>query len=61
MTKDQDKWPDLIAFLGDQVYADEPSDAMTEFIEARRDISKPPGNELKDYEEYAHLYQIGVD
>src|SRR5205085_6125201 len=27
-----------------------------EFIAARRDTSEPPGKELKDYEEYAHLY-----
>jgi len=51
-------WPDLVLFLGDQVYADETSEAMQEFIESRRDISEPPGKELKDYEEYAHLYSL---
>ena len=51
-------WPDLVLFLGDQVYADETSDEMQEFIESRRDISEPPGEELKDYEEYAHLYKL---
>ena len=45
-------------FLGDQVYADETSDAMREFIASRRDIDEPPGEELKDFEEYAHLYQL---
>ncbi|TLM71183.1 alkaline phosphatase D family protein [Pseudarthrobacter sp. NamB4] len=49
-------WPDLVAFLGDQVYADSTSKQMQEFIKARRDIKAPPGEELKDYEEYAHLY-----
>jgi hypothetical protein len=49
-------WPDLLAFLGDQVYADLTSDQMQEFIRGRRDIKEPPGEELKDYEEYAHLY-----
>jgi hypothetical protein len=49
-------WPDLVAFLGDQVYADLTSEQMQEFIRARRDINAPPGEELKDYEEYAHLY-----
>ncbi|MBE0008604.1 MULTISPECIES: alkaline phosphatase D family protein [unclassified Arthrobacter] len=51
-------WPDLVVFLGDQVYADVTSDAMQEFIKARRDISEEPGEELKDYEEYAHLYNL---
>jgi PhoD-like phosphatase len=51
-------WPDLVAFLGDQVYADSTSKQMQEFIRARRDIESPPGEELKDYEEYAHLYYL---
>jgi PhoD-like phosphatase len=52
------RWPDLVLFLGDQVYADETTDEMQEFIKERRDISEPPGTELKDYEEYAHLYKL---
>ncbi len=55
---DHEKWPDRILFLGDQVYADETSDAMQEFIAARRDIEEPPGEELKDFEEYTHLYKL---
>ena len=51
-------WPDLVVFVGDQVYADLTSDQMQEFIRARRDIEAPPGEELKDYEEYAHLYYL---
>jgi hypothetical protein len=51
-------WPDLVAFLGDQVYADLTSEQMQEFIRARRDIKEPPGEELQDYEEYAHLYHL---
>jgi phosphodiesterase/alkaline phosphatase D-like protein len=54
----EEEWPDLVAFLGDQVYADETSPAMQEFIAARRDIDEPPGIEIKDYEEYAHLYHL---
>jgi hypothetical protein len=50
--------PSLVLFLGDQVYADETSDAMREFIAARRDIDEPPGEELQDFEEYAHLYRL---
>ncbi|WP_458778685.1 alkaline phosphatase D family protein [Arthrobacter sp. D3-16] len=51
-------WPDLVAFLGDQVYADSTSKHMQEFIRSRRNIKEPPGKELKDYEEYAHLYYL---
>ncbi len=51
-------WPDLVLFLGDQVYADETSEAMREFIASRRSLEEPPGEELKDYEEYAHLYKL---
>lgn len=52
------RWPDLVLFLGDQVYADQTTEAMQEFIESRRDISKAPWEELRDYEEYAHLYRL---
>ncbi len=51
-------WPDLLLFLGDQVYADETTREMQEFIESRRDIDQEPGTELRDYEEYAHLYKL---
>ncbi|MGC0236160.1 alkaline phosphatase D family protein [Arthrobacter sp. SD76] len=53
-----ERWPDLVVFLGDQVYADLTSEQMQEFIKSRRDISEPPGEELQDYEEYAHLYYL---
>ncbi|MFC6285008.1 alkaline phosphatase D family protein [Nocardioides sp. GCM10027113] len=55
---DEVRWPDLVLFLGDQVYADETSDEMREFISSRRDIDQPPGTELADYQEYAHLYRL---
>jgi hypothetical protein len=51
-------WPDLVLFLGDQVYADSTSEEMQQFIRERRDPGEPPGEELKDYEEYAHLYRL---
>jgi phosphodiesterase/alkaline phosphatase D-like protein len=57
-SEDDERWPDLVLFLGDQVYADETSAAMQEFIAARRDIHEGPGEELKDFEEYAHLYKL---
>ena len=58
VTGDPERWPDLVVFLGDQVYADDTSPLMKEFIAARRDPSQPPWTELKDYEEYAHLYRL---
>ncbi len=58
MAEDDVAWPDLLLFLGDQVYADETTAEMQEFIAARRDIEEPPGEELKDFEEYAHLYEL---
>jgi phosphodiesterase/alkaline phosphatase D-like protein len=58
LTGEADRWPDLVVFLGDQVYADDTSPAMKEFIASRRDPEQPPGDELKDYEEYAHLYRL---
>ena len=54
----QEERPGLLMFLGDQVYADSTSTEMQDFIRARRDIHEEPGRELKDYEEYAHLYQL---
>ncbi|GAB3664771.1 alkaline phosphatase D family protein [Nocardioides korecus] len=59
VTRDEQlAWPDLVVFLGDQVYADETTRAMQEFISSRRDIEQPPGKELRDFEEYAHLYAL---
>lgn len=53
-----ERWPDLVLLLGDQVYADDTSEEMRAFIAQRRDPSQAPGYELKDYEEYAHLYRL---
>ncbi len=50
--------PDLLLFLGDQVYADSTTEEMQKFIRSRRDIHEEPGKELKDFEEYAHLYEL---
>lgn len=51
-------WPDLLLLLGDQVYADDTSPEMRDFIAARRSLDEPPGGELTDFEEYAHLYAL---
>jgi phosphodiesterase/alkaline phosphatase D-like protein len=51
-----DTWPDLLMLLGDQVYADETSPAMRDFIRTRRDIRRAPKSEVADFEEYTRLY-----
>jgi PhoD-like phosphatase len=51
------EWPDAVLLLGDQVYADEVSPKTREFIEARRDVREPPGEEIADFEEYTRLYR----
>ena len=48
--------PHLLLLLGDQIYADDTSPGVRAFISARRDISKPPGHEVADFEEYTRLY-----
>jgi hypothetical protein len=48
--------PDLLLLLGDQVYADEVSDATRRWIAGRRDLAEPPGEQVADYEEYTRLY-----
>ena len=60
-SRDDERWPDILVMLGDQVYADETSDEMQEFIEQRRGLSDPPGKELKDFIEYAHLYRLAYE
>jgi hypothetical protein len=57
VTQEPHEWPDMLAMLGDQVYADEVSPKTLEFIRSRRDTSQPPGEEVKDFEEYTRLYQ----
>lgn len=58
LAKGESDRPDVLALLGDQVYADETSPQMHDFIASRRDFEEPPGEEIKDYAEYAHLYQL---
>ena len=51
------EWPDAMILLGDQVYADEVSPGVREFIRSRRDPEVPPGETVADFEEYTRLYQ----
>ncbi|CAL9432412.1 alkaline phosphatase D family protein [Streptomyces sp. enrichment culture] len=48
--------PDVLLLLGDQVYADETSQATRRRLAARRDPKDPPGTQVADYEEYTWLY-----
>jgi hypothetical protein len=50
------EWPDMLMLLGDQVYADEASPNTLDFIRSRRDTAEPPGEEVKDFQEYTRLY-----
>jgi hypothetical protein len=52
----RDEWPQVLLCLGDQVYADEDSPKTREFIRARRNTSKPPHEEVADFQEYTRLY-----
>lgn len=54
---DPTSWPHGLVLLGDQIYADDVSPRTGAFIRARRDTAAPPGAEIADFQEYAHLYQ----
>jgi PhoD-like phosphatase len=56
LESEPDRWPELVLLLGDQVYADEVSPQAWEFIHSRRDTTRPPGEEVADFEEYTRLY-----
>lgn len=58
MAKGEGEWPDFILFLGDQLYADETLPQMRDFIQQRRGLQDPPGEEVKDFVEYAKLYDL---
>ncbi len=66
-----ERWPDLLLFVGDQIYADEPSEELQERLRERRAAGfGPPGAaagtpaaddpvtaEICDFEEYTWLYR----
>jgi hypothetical protein len=56
-TEDPVRWPHQLLLLGDQVYADEVPPGTARFIRARRDVSRPPGLEVADFDEYARIYR----
>jgi hypothetical protein len=62
LSQDAAEWPDLLLFVGDQVYADDASPATRTKVEARRghltdDDRFPSLDDVADFEEYTWLYQ----
>ncbi|GAB3536242.1 alkaline phosphatase D family protein [Arthrobacter tecti] len=57
-SRDGSTQPDLIAFLGDQVYADIPSNEMLQLIRDDRGIATKLDAELRNYEEYTQIYRL---
>ncbi len=55
--QDHEQWPDLLLLVGDQVYADETSPAIQDYIRTRRDIRREPKAEIANFEEYTRLYR----
>ena len=52
-----EEWPDIVVMLGDQVYADDTvAGRCGRLIRSRRNIRRPPHDEVADYEEYTALY-----
>ncbi|MFF3227474.1 alkaline phosphatase D family protein [Nocardia suismassiliense] len=51
----EQEWPDALLLLGDQVYADEPTPRMKEWLAQRRGGQEPAG-EVVSFREYAELY-----
>ena len=54
---ERDNWPELLFLLGDQVYVDEGSPATRAKIRERRETEEPPGEEVRNFEEYTWLYR----
>jgi hypothetical protein len=55
--QDPSEWPHALVLLGDQVYADEVSPGVRDYICAHRDPEVPPGETVANFEEYTRLYR----
>ncbi|MFI6866982.1 alkaline phosphatase D family protein [Nocardia sp. NPDC050406] len=51
----ESQWPDALMLLGDQVYADQPTPRIQEWLDERR-AGQEPRNEVVSFREYAELY-----
>ena len=54
--QDDADWPHALLMLGDQVYADETTEATQQRIRQRRDITTGSKEQVADFEEYTWLY-----
>jgi DNA-binding transcriptional regulator YhcF (GntR family) len=55
----EERWPDALVLLGDQVYADELTKHTKSLLHRRRDreqAARSPDDEVADFEEYTRLY-----
>jgi hypothetical protein len=55
----EDRWPDALVLLGDQVYADELTKQTRSWLHRRRDgrqETRSPDDQVADFEEYCRLY-----
>ncbi|WP_258950682.1 alkaline phosphatase D family protein [Lentzea californiensis] len=52
----EEAWPQALILLGDQVYADEPTEATKQWLRDKRDGTKEPDGEVVHFGEYARLY-----
>jgi PhoD-like phosphatase len=53
----RERWPDLLLMVGDQVYVDEGSPQVREYIRQTRNVEEPPGKEVANFEEFTRLYR----
>jgi hypothetical protein len=52
----EDRWPDELVLLGDQVYADELTTSTRTWLALRRGRPTPEDAQVADFEEYTRLY-----
>lgn len=53
----EQQWPDAMVLLGDQVYADETAEVTKRYLATRRDLDKPPYDQLANFEEFTYIYR----
>ncbi|MDX8050293.1 alkaline phosphatase D family protein [Lentzea sp. BCCO 10_0798] len=56
MATPEPEWPQALILLGDQVYADEPTEATKQWLRDSRNGTKEPDGEVVHFGEYARLY-----
>jgi len=56
MSTPEQEWPQALILLGDQVYADEPTEATKQWLQEHRHGTGEPDGEVVHFAEYARLY-----